>query len=360
MKVFLFDYRSRHAQAIIYSLRRYGYQVVVGTESIPRYHFGVNEFFRWDGGVDSLVSLLLEQGIQIVMPISIEAFRFCSEEKARLSGHGIKLLVSNLSTWLRFYNKARTYELAAGYGIPVPRSIAISAGNYRDQITHAALNFKLVIKGVEEGGARFVRYAASFDDCETILRDFVKQDPKVLAKGVLAQEYIEGMGCAYFCLADEGRILAEFGHRRIHQNPPSGGVSTCCASFRNEEMFELGRRLVCNERYSGPCMIEFKHDQKKNRFVLIEVNPKFWGSSLLSIISGVDFPTLYVRYLLGEDIGNPTFEDMTLQFVVPDLARAIRNPGRLPEFVKMLINAKVKKDVAYLGLGSYLNYYVRG
>jgi biotin carboxylase len=107
-------------------------------------------------------------------------------------------------------------------------------------------------------------------------------------------------------------------------------------------------------------MIEFKHDQEKKRFVLIEVNPKFWGSSLLSIISGVDFPTLYVRYLLGEDIGNPTFEDMTLQFVVPDLARAIRNPGRLPEFVKMLINTKVKKDVAYLGLGSYLNYYVRG
>ena len=76
-------------------------------------------------------------------------------------------------------------------------------------------------------------------------------------------------------------------------------------------------------------MIEFKHDKNKDRFVLIEVNPKFWGSSLLSIMSGIHFPLIYVRYLQGEDVGTPTFEDTTLQFVVPDLARAVRNPGCL-------------------------------
>jgi predicted ATP-grasp superfamily ATP-dependent carboligase len=359
MKVFLFDYRSRHALAIIYSLRRYGYQVVVGTGKIPSYHFGATEFLRWDGSVDSLVPLLLQHGIQIVMPISIEAFRFCSQEKARLSVHGIKLLVSDLSTWLRFYNKAQTYEAAAGYGIPVPRTIAISPGNYRDQIARADLSFKLVIKGAEEGGARFVRYAHSIRDCEEIFRDFLRQDPDVFHKGVLAQEYIEGTGCAYFCLADQGRILAEFGHRRIHQSPPTGGVSTCCASFRNERMFEQGRTLVRKERYSGPCMIEFKHDRQKERFVLIEVNPKFWGSSLLPILCGVNFPVLYVRHLLGESLGPSTIEDKTLQFVIPDLARATRHPACLSGFLKMLFHSGVNKDIAYFGLIPYLSYYVR-
>jgi predicted ATP-grasp superfamily ATP-dependent carboligase len=359
MKVFLFDYRSRHAQTIIYSLRRYGYQVIVGTDIIPNYHFGVTEFLHWDGSVDSLVPLLLQHGIQIVMPISIGAFRFCSQEKARLAVHGIKLLVSDLRTWLRLYNKAQTYELAAGYGIPVPRSVPISPTNYLDQIARADLSFKLVIKGAEEGGARFVRYAHSIQDCEGIFRDFLKQDPNVFHKGVLAQEYIEGTVCAYFCLADQGRILAEFGHRRIHQNPPTGGVSTCCASFRNERMFEQGRTLVRNERYSGPCMIEFKHDQQKERFVLIEVNPKFWGSSLLPIICGVNFPVLYVRHLLGEELDQSTIEDKILQFVVPDLVRAITHPACISEFLKMLFQSGVSKDISYFGLLRYLNYYVR-
>jgi predicted ATP-grasp superfamily ATP-dependent carboligase len=357
--VFLFDYRSRHAQAIIYSLRKHGYRVVVGTDSIPNYHFGVSEFLRWNGRIESLISLLHQQGIQVVMPISIASFRFCSQERSVLSDYGIKLLVSELPTWLRLYNKGQTYELAARYGIPVPKSVMISPANYRDRIAASNLSFKLVIKAAEEGGARFVRYARSNRECEGIFCDFLRKDPNVFEKGVIAQEYIQGTSCAYFCLADQGRILAEFGHRRIHQNPPSGGVSTCCASFQNEQMFDQGRTLVQNERYSGPCMIEFMHDHEKERFVLIEVNPKFWGSSLLPIICGVDFPVLYVRHLLGENPSHPTFEDKTLQFVIPDLVRAITHPSCFPGFLKMLCHRGVKKDIPYFGLLSYINYYVR-
>ncbi len=359
VKVFLFDYLSRHAQAIIYSLKRQGYQVVIGANRIPGYHFGVNEFLIWDGKVDSLIKLLRTQDIQIVIPISIGSFRFCSEHKSHFSAAGIKMLVSEFPIWLRLYNKAQTYKVAACYGIPVPRSIAISRTNYREQIAAADLAFKLVIKGTEEGGSRFVRYANSLEDCEPIFRDFLGQDPQVFEKGVIAQEYIQGTGCAYFCLADRGEILAEFGHRRIHQNPPTGGVSTCCASFRNEKMFEYGRELVQNERYSGPCMIEFKHQEQTNRFVLIEVNPKFWGSSLLPIVCGLNFPVLYVRRLLGEDLGPSTFQDKTVQFVLPDLARAIKHPNCLPDFLRMLFDPGVEKDISFFGLVSYINYYAR-
>jgi predicted ATP-grasp superfamily ATP-dependent carboligase len=359
VKVFLFDYLSRHAQAIIYSLRAHGYQVIVGTDSIPKYHFGVSQFLSWDGALNSLLGLLSQHDIQVVMPISIGAFRFCAEHKQSLLDRGIKLLVADLPVWLRLYNKAQTYELAARHGVPVPRSIALSAGNYREEISRSGLDFKLVIKGAEEGGARFVRYACSLDECDEILSDFRREDPDVFKKGVIAQEYIQGTGCAYFCLADQGRILAEFGHRRIHQNPPTGGVSTCCATFRNEQMFELGRKLVQKEGYSGPCMIEFKHDQQANRFVLIEVNPKFWGSSLLPILCGLSFPVLYVKHVLGEKLGSTSFEDHTLQFVLPDLARAVRHPGCLPGFLRMLMDPGIKKDIPYFGWMPYLRYYAR-
>lgn len=359
MKVFLFDYDSRHAQAIIYSLRKHGYQVVVGTDHIPNYHFGVTEFLPWNGSIDSLIDLLRQQDIQIVMPISIGSFRFCSEQKSSLTAHGLKLLVSELPTWLRLYNKAQTYGLATRCGVPVPSSVTISPTNYRDQIARSNLRFKMVIKGAEEGGARFVRYAHSIHDCESIFRDFLRQDPNVFQKGVIAQEYIPGTSCAYFCLADQGKILAEFGHRRIHQNPPSGGVSTCCASYRNDQMFEHGRKLVQSERYSGPCMIEFKHDHERDRFVLIEVNPKFWGSCLLPIVCGINFPVLYVRHLLGESLGQSTFKDATLQFVFSDLVRAIKHPTCVPGFLNMLFQWGVKKDISYFGLVPYMSYYVR-
>ena len=52
MQVFLFDFRSRHAFAIIHSLKRCGYRVVVGTDSVPRYSFGVDQFLKWDGSIE--------------------------------------------------------------------------------------------------------------------------------------------------------------------------------------------------------------------------------------------------------------------------------------------------------------------
>lgn len=106
-------------------------------------------------------------------------------------------------------------------------------------------------------------------------------------------------------------------------------------------------------------MIEFKHDHDRDRFVLIEVNPKFWGSSLLPIICGVNFPVMYVRHLLGEDLGPSTVEDKTLQFLVPDLGRATLHPACLSGFLKMLFDPGVDKDFTYFGLLTYLNYYVR-
>ena len=105
-------------------------------------------------------------------------------------------------------------------------------------------------------------------------------------------------------------------------------------------------------------MVEFKHDQKNNRFVLIEVNPKFWGSSLLPIISGVDFPVLYVEHLLGTKVHPVNFQNKSIQFVIPDLVRGIRHPTRLFEFLTTFLNPEVSKDLSYFGLLPYLHYYV--
>ena len=84
-----------------------------------------------------------------MIPISIEAFRFCAENKSELLARGIRLLVADLPCWRKLYNKRETYKLAAEYGIPVPRSVSVTPADYRDQISQANLDFQLVVKGAE-------------------------------------------------------------------------------------------------------------------------------------------------------------------------------------------------------------------
>lgn len=49
-------------------------------------------------------------------------------------------------------------------------------------------------------------------------------------------------------------------------------------------------------------MVEFKRRTTDGTFVLMEINPKFWGSLDLAIYAGVDFPYLLYRMALDGDI----------------------------------------------------------
>jgi predicted ATP-grasp superfamily ATP-dependent carboligase len=50
-------------------------------------------------------------------------------------------------------------------------------------------------------------------------------------------------------------------------------------------------------------MVECKYDPRSDRYYVMEINPRFWGSLQLAIDAGVDFPALLVECALG---GTPT------------------------------------------------------
>ncbi len=40
-------------------------------------------------------------------------------------------------------------------------------------------------------------------------------------------------------------------------------------------------------------MVEFKFDETRKQYFIIEVNPRYWGSLPLAVYSGVNFPVLH-------------------------------------------------------------------
>jgi predicted ATP-grasp superfamily ATP-dependent carboligase len=48
-------------------------------------------------------------------------------------------------------------------------------------------------------------------------------------------------------------------------------------------------------------MVEFKYDPNLRNFLIIEVNPRYWGSLPLAVMSGVDFPVLHALSALEQD-----------------------------------------------------------
>lgn len=164
-----------------------------------------------------------------------------------------------------------------------------------------------------------------------VVRD---RDELMLAYGRLSalqprpmiQQFVPGEGCGWSAVYDRGRCVAHFGHRRLREYPPSGGPSTACESIHDATLAAAGRTLLDHLEWHGPAMVEFKHFG--GRFVLMEINPRFWGSLPLAIDCGINFPALLVKVAMGEaPRPEPTYRaGRRIRFLFHDLAAALRQP----------------------------------
>lgn len=141
------------------------------------------------------------------------------------------------------------------------------------------------------------------------------------------QKHIGGYGAGYFAIAKEGRILAEYAHRRVIEHQ---GVSLVSEFSDDRQIIENGRKLVRALKWTGPIMVEFRCEFK--HFV-IEVNPKFWGSLEMATAWGVDFP----RYLLEMNSNSETRISGGFSWILAGITAFLKTEPR--KWFRMVWNA---------------------
>ncbi|NCU33329.1 MAG: ATP-grasp domain-containing protein, partial [Candidatus Moranbacteria bacterium] len=107
-------------------------------------------------------------------------------------------------------------------------------------------------------------------------KDIIKYGP-LCTDEYIFQEYINGFGCGYSLYAKEGEIQNAYGHKRIAEHPISGGSSIIRGPFMHKDMQTAVEKILKKTNWTGFAMFEFKMT-KEGEIVLIEVNPRIWGS----------------------------------------------------------------------------------
>lgn len=143
--------------------------------------------------------------------------------------------------------------------------------------------------------------------------DAVLAELRAFSCGVIAQNLVPGHGVGAFFLRHNGRIILRFAHRRLHEVPWTGGVSSCCESSSDVEVLDAGERLLEAIDYEGVAMVEFRVEKDRPP-AFIEINGRLWGSLGLALAAGADFPRAMVEcHLRG-----------TTRVKQPDLNRRVR------------------------------------
>jgi predicted ATP-grasp superfamily ATP-dependent carboligase len=186
------------------------------------------------------------------------------------------------------FDKERTRGLCAELEIPVVAGSRLGVGDTAQQLIDR-YGLPLVIKAAKS-------YA--IDRLDSAGKVWIVEDrlelEKVLAalredSGHLVEAFFEGAGVGVSVLAENGIILHAFQHRRLREG--RGGSSSYRVSEPiNEELHRACDKICARTNLTGVCMFEFRYNVNNRKWVLLETNARFWGSSPLPISLGVDFP----------------------------------------------------------------------
>jgi predicted ATP-grasp superfamily ATP-dependent carboligase len=124
---------------------------------------------------------------------------------------------------------------------------------------------------------------------------------------VIVQEIIPGGDDRLYTMGsyldESSNVIAVFSGRKLRQYPIRYGLCSLGESVYEPEVVELGTRLLQGMGYHGISQVEFKKDERDDKFKLIEINARTWTWHMLATACGVDLS--YVAYCDKAGLGLP-------------------------------------------------------
>jgi len=308
---------TRATLTTIRSLGRKGIPVYLGgaeRKSIARYSHFVSKVFilpspwgsikKWKEKVQEITK---SYDIALVIPTAESSVLPFMEDR---SFSKVPVALPDQESFQKTYDKGKTVRLAHELSVPVPESTFIHSHEELSHFLENNISFPRIVKPVS---SKLIRngYLLSFDACAVYNKLELERATKNILPfcSVMIQEFFPGVGVGQEFLCKDGKILLAFQHERIHEPLGSGGSSFRKSTPLHTQMLENSQKLLKALQWTGVVMVEYRYSCSNDRFVLIEINGRLWGSLPLSIAAGADFPFwLYASLVHNETLSQNSYQ----------------------------------------------------
>jgi len=224
--------------------------------------------------------------------------------------YNIKYLLPNYEVFQLSRNKYKLQEYCKNIGIPVPEKYSKKQALAKEPFK------KLIVKPRSGSGSKGIQYINNKSEIK--LLELFNEDEVIIQERL--ENSVNVIGA--FLLCRKGEVLQSYCHKRIRTSPPSGGVTVYSKLIENKEVINISQELLMSMNWDGLVMIEFLKDPSDNTYKIIEINPRIWGSILLSEFSGLQMLKSYIE--LSAIMGNQVSEtrkdfhsDRYIRWVIP-------------------------------------------
>lgn len=194
-------------------------------------------------------------------------------------------------------NKAGFYRIADELGIAYPMTAWINSRADLESV-RGELSFPVIVKPVYSTQWRKQEMwdlvgrqkAAIISDYDELLRFYAPIE--TVDPMIHIQEFIPGgdddLVIFGSYLGRSGQALRFFTGRKLLQYPAQSGTGVAVRACLVPGIIEPSHRLLARLGYRGVSEIEFKLDRRSGKYVLIEMNPRFWDQHGLGTAVGVN------------------------------------------------------------------------
>jgi len=303
VKIIITDIQTRKAFDIFHIYKSYGYEIICYSSESFFARFFLSCIYKTK--IFPLTKNNFLQELQKPLKSDEKYIFFPVEEESVLNflkvSEQISFDINSLLPSLEVINTIRDKKLFDKFcqenAILVPKSYEIN-----ELISLQTLPSPLIIKPKIGSGAVGIKF---IDTKEELLKlkdiDFSNY---IIQERLPNSASVEGAFFLFF----KGKLISYYGHKRIRTYPQSGGVSIFSKCELNEKLKGLGSEVLQKLNYSGLAMVEFLYDKKTASYKIIEINPRTWGSIMLSEFCGANFLKSYVDILLKKELLKPKID----------------------------------------------------
>lgn len=247
------------------------------------------------GFIHFLTEIIEIKNINVLLPIHYPTIRLLSQYRNVFETCNIGVFASAVEQLDLANNKGSLAKLLLSTGIPHPKTTELSCLK-----SDGILDYPILLKPKNGwNGNKIFKVNDSvefFKICSTI-PDKNKY---------LIQNYIVGYDIDMSVLCENGNIL-NYTIQKGYVNSKSPFEPPKAIEFlRNNEIFESVKKMMEKLNWTGVAHVDLRYDKRTKQFLVIEINPRFWGSVDASKKTGVNFPYLYCLASLGI---HPEFHD---------------------------------------------------
>ena len=340
--VLVTDGHFRKTLAVVRSLGRRGIPVAVG----ERTFLNTSIFSKYctrrliypsprrspDQFIEFLLREIKKNPYDCLFPMEEETLLLLAKYHSEISPYTY-LLSPDLKKIEFVRDKRNLMQFAEAHGIPTPKTFyhppSLSPSPSMEEGGVEGIPIPAVIKPRISSGSFGIIYVRKSEDLICSYQDVHKRYPFPII-----QEWIPDGGGTFglAALFDEAsNMKAVFVHKKLRMYPIQGGPSTLREGVEHPQIMELGLSLLKSLNWVGIGMVEFKVDPRDGIPKLMELNPRFWGSLQLAIVSGVDFPYLILRMARKESFSPVLHYEVGKRcrwLLFGDILHFINNPHR--------------------------------